>query len=598
MKKILACILLAVLLCGCAQQDVETTGDTTAHETLAAVEPTEPSGTKVTDGGSVPAYDTGIEDAYALAVMGEELVVFSGEDTTTLTRLTGGNRYINASITLNCRITPDMPSVQVNEKGISYYDGEALVTLGTGLKEIGRRALPEDMVGEPVASADRGRIYYCKENSLWELTVETGIHRMVKQINEAFSTATALLQNETVLQCQLVSGEQIFLSTQTGLTLWQGDGSLRVTGQGENWYARVQEGLLTICVYSTGEQIQMLLPRDLRSEGWYLEENSYWITASDLCCYDLATGMACSQLALTETVLDVAEDGEGHIWLLTDGGMLYCWDPAVLPSGDDTLYSSPRYTLENPDTAGYETLRSYATELETQYGISILYGKDAVAAQSWDFDLTGEFLVPILQEEMEKLSQWLSVIPDGMLRSAVEDTTGGTLYICLVRQITGSAEFGIRDAVGGTQFWDGDDAYVALAAGQSSGEALYHQLYHVLEVRMLSKSNACYEWDALNPKGFAYDYSYVLNQSREDTKWVEDDRYFVDTYSMSFPMEDRAQIFAHAMLEGQEELFATKAMQNKLLALCKGFRQAYGLSKSSETFLWEQYLETSLAYTK
>jgi hypothetical protein len=39
-------------------------------------------------------------------------------------------------------------------------------------------------------------------------------------------------------------------------------------------------------------------------------------------------------------------------------------------------------------------------------------------------------------------------------------------------------------------------------------------------------------------------------------------------------------------------------MQEKLMQVCIGLREAFGLKKSTETFLWEQYLKESLAYGK
>ena len=67
---------------------------------------------------------------------------------------------------------------------------------------------------------------------------------------------------------------------------------------------------------------------------------------------------------------------------------------------------------------------------------------------------------------------------------------------------------------------------------------------------------------------------------------------------MSFPKEDRARIMEYAMTEGNEEYFRSTTMQSKLKLLCEGIREAFKLKKSPETFLWEQYLNTSLAYTK
>ena len=63
---------------------------------------------------------------------------------------------------------------------------------------------------------------------------------------------------------------------------------------------------------------------------------------------------------------------------------------------------------------------------------------------------------------------------------------------------------------------------------------------------------------------------------------------------MSFPKEDRARILEYAMTPGHEALFQATQMQAKLSQLCQGIREAYGLKKAEETFLWEQYLQTPL----
>ena len=52
------------------------------------------------------------------------------------------------------------------------------------------------------------------------------------------------------------------------------------------------------------------------------------------------------------------------------------------------------------------------------------------------------------------------------------------------------------------------------------------------------------------------------------------------------------------MTPGNEHYFQSKTMQAKLMQICLGIREAFGLKKSPEVFLWEQYLKDSLAYTK
>jgi hypothetical protein len=65
---------------------------------------------------------------------------------------------------------------------------------------------------------------------------------------------------------------------------------------------------------------------------------------------------------------------------------------------------------------------------------------------------------------------------------------------------------------------------------------------------------------------------------------------------MSFPKEDRARIMEYASTPDNESYFATVTMQKKLKQLCLGIRKAFGLQKCTEEFLWEQYLDTPIAY--
>jgi hypothetical protein len=126
---------------------------------------------------------------------------------------------------------------------------------------------------------------------------------------------------------------------------------------------------------------------------------------------------------------------------------------------------------------------------------------------------------------------------------------------------------------------------------------VYHELFHVIDTRVMSECSYYDKWGELNPKGFKYDYDYIVNQQRDGSKYLEaSTRSFIDTYSMSFPKEDRAKIMEYACGEGNEDYFATATMQQKLKQLCQGIRKAFGLQKSTEVYLWEQYLETPIAY--
>jgi hypothetical protein len=105
------------------------------------------------------------------------------------------------------------------------------------------------------------------------------------------------------------------------------------------------------------------------------------------------------------------------------------------------------------------------------------------------------------------------------------------------------------------------------------------------------------QWDERNPKGFRYDLNETDYLNRQDDALLTGDkRAFVDSFSMSYPIEDRAAIFQWAMSSDGAEVFASKTMQQKLETLCKAIRNACGWKKSEEVFLWEQHLEQPIAY--
>ena len=49
------------------------------------------------------------------------------------------------------------------------------------------------------------------------------------------------------------------------------------------------------------------------------------------------------------------------------------------------------------------------------------------------------------------------------------------------------------------------------------------------------------------------------------------------------------------LVERKVASFQSEIMQNKLTAICRGIRKAFGLEKSPEVFIWEQYLNKPLA---
>ncbi len=618
MKRLIPIFLGLLLLCGCAAQPQPTTVPTVP--TTEYVEPTEPAGSYLPDsqielatGGAVRLYPVPEESPYAMAVRGSDVLLFSGLDHTVLTLMPGENLYTVARTELDVYIYPEDPSFCFSEHGITYYDrAGSIVFLDEDLKEVSRKQTPEAMTESPILSHDRTKLYYCTADALRMLDLETGIDRLVKEMSFPSQWLERLLMNDSVLWCTVGDEDgqtALFLSAETGELLYQRSSDIAVSTGGENYFAQTMEGMLPLNLFGrAGEDPQVLNPRDPFASVWYLADTNHTVCIGEsqdglhLDYMDLESGLCTAFLTLSDMEHPMSVEGTagtGLVYLLTydaEGNPhLLRWDTSLSLTGDETVYTGQRFTLENPDENGLALCEDRAYGLSQSYGVEILVGMDAVANEPWDFELYPEHQVPVIQQMLDQLEQLLQSYPDGFFTTLAEKTTQTPVRICLVRAMYGSPESGSLDTANGIQFWQEDAAYVAMAPGSLFSQTFYHEMFHVIETCVYGHSNAYDDWNKLNPDGFEYDYDYIANQDREAEAYlVSETRSFIDTYSMSYPKEDRARIMEYAATEGNESYFLSDTMQKKLTALCTGIREAFDLREYPNVLPWEQYLEKPL----
>ena len=601
MKRLILIFLLALCLTACRAQP-ELPADT-QPATAPAPAATEPAGLYDPDSaeeaatdGAVRSYPLGREDSTGIFPMGEDLILFSGEDTATLTKLSGENLYISAELRLDHPLSPEDPSVTVSTKGITLYDPNtrALMFLDTDLTDVSRTVLPEDIQGSPALSADRKHLYYCTADTLMVLDLETGLHKLLKEMFFPIQSVSGLHCNDTVVECDIVRNDgaslTYFFSADTGETLWEADEPLTLTTWGDRYFAARADGTFTELLTGTADVGPFALDFDpharvlpLTGASWVLlmpEDGSIHL-------FDTESG---KRIAHLEEPLDPrsACAAEDAVWLLS-ADTLYRWEP--IPSGDETIYTGPRTTAENPDTEGLLRCRQMAEDISRAHQVDIRIWTDALEAESDAYTLTAEHRVSVLEESLQALDLALSRYPQGFLKEAAQGTGSGTARIHLVRDIAPTADAAPGDPAGIHLRTREEDFLVCLEAGADLEQELHRNLFRLLESRVISTCSAYDSWDTLNPQGFAYDYDGWRNTLREDTALTQgEDRAFVDIPSMSFPTEDRARIMACAMAEGNEALFAAPILQAKLRTLCEGIRTAFGLEDSGEPLPWEQYL--------
>ena len=620
-RRVFALLLLCLLLSACSREDPAQTLSFQTEAVPAAAIP--PAGLYDPDSaleqrfhGALRVYPLSIPGASGLRAMGSDLLVFSDtEESTCITRLSGEELHIAASVRLGFPLSAEDPSLRITGSNLSFFDpvNRQTVVLDASLKEIRHIPAPENLSGTPILSDDRNTLYYCDHSAIRAWNLETGVHRMLKEVAFPDQSVTGIHQNDTVLQCRVKDGEgndrTLLLSVENGRLLYEGGGDLTLTTDVERYFAAFPTGSIRTMLFG-GEQPQVLTPAELNGEGFFLEAKNAAVTAAEtdesqvrLDYYQLESGCRSATLTLSSAEIPMAVEStaDGWVYLLlfdSDYGkdVLYRWDVSSpeFAAGDTTIYTGPYYTAAEPDYHGLVRCQSYAESVGQTYGVRVRVWEDALAVQPWDYDFEGEYLVSVLRQELERLEQRLSNFPKEMLEATVSHFSA--LNICLVRSITGSAQSGSLDTATGISFQKGTEAYIVLAAGDTSEKALYHELYHVMETHILGNSTALDQWAKLNPVGFEYDYDYSANALRDGRAYLQPDtRSFVDTYSMSFPKEDRARILEYAMTPGNEALFTASPLQFKLKTLCQGIREAYGLKQSQQTYLWEQYLVQPLA---
>ena len=626
-RRILILTVLALLLAGCTGNAPDTTlptGETAPADTQPqATEPVAQSGLYDPDaavtslsGGALEAYPMEESHAGLLPVEGGLLLIrndYFGD--TILNLFSAESGVITAQRDLNTAVAWDAGILTAAGERVYYFDKEdcSLVTLDGSLSEVSRVVLPEEMEDTPLLSGDGTAVYYHTGRQIRVLDTQAGISRLLRDHDGDLLGLGGLCREDRVLKVYTDDPEEMihtqYLSTENGETLHYGDDTASLAALGDSFYAELGSGYASELIYGQiGGEVRLLeLPGTRLWSAWLPGMGGIvCCTAGDgtwtMDYYELASGRRTASLTLPDTgsAHSLTEDGRGNIWLLyTDGDSgeqtLCRWNLAKSGVSDDQVYTGRRFTAENPDTEGLAVCQAEADRIGEAYGVEILLWQDALETVPEDYTLRAEYRVEAIARSLEILEAAMARFPEDFFRTAAKNSDSGMIRISLVSAIQGSRERGTLSVNDGIQYWEGGDPCIALQTGADLEMSFYHQMFHVMETRVLGKTVIYDDWENLNPKGFDYDYDYYVNQERKDTKYLEgDNRAFVDWYSMSFPKEDRARIMEYAMTEGNEEVFESMWMQRKLQRLCRGIRKAFDLSKYPEVLPWEVYLKESL----
>ena len=613
MKRLTVLLLVLLLLCGCAAEPETTTAPT------ATTEPTEPtpglyephSGVEEETEGAVRAFLPEAGGFPRICFLGEKLLLLETDANLNRTRITvleGENKGLGKSLVVEECISKTDGNLWVGSRELAYYDADTglLVWLDEQLAKVREWALPEG-AESPMLSSDLRNIYYCVGNEIHVHNIDTLISRMLKQHDCTNQVLKGIHVNNTVLEVLAMLPQTgmttLFVSAETGETLGEDPNTWEVESRAGDFMVLRNDGAMDEILLGSGEEpLRNLHVEQEDALIVPLFEGGAILIAGveELTLYDIQTGMKAASVSFAEvgTVYDLIMDPDlRHVWMLhndlqTGQTSIFRWDTIATPVEDDQVYIQPRYSAEHPDEEGLKRLEAVASEMSGRYGIRILFRQDLV--QPGDYKFKREHHVSILEEALEDLDEALSLCPEGMLKELGKISENGLLTVGLVRDLQGRTP-----TTTGVQYFVDRNAYVAVKVGSSLRQSIYHELMHALETFVMNRSDAYDDWEDLNPRSFHYynNYTDYLTHPIDDPL-LTTQRCFVDAYAMCSAREDRARILEYAMLEDQEEVFESDAMQKKLRQVCIGIRKAYGWEKESTVYPWEQYLKKPLAKKK
>lgn len=217
---------------------------------------------------------------------------------------------------------------------------------------------------------------------------------------------------------------------------------------------------------------------------------------------------------------------------------------------------------------------------------------------------------PALAHALSSMERTLKQLPAGLLRE-IGISAGDGFAFYLSGPIRPKVPEGLGSPSAMTAFQENAAAIILDISSPIGVRTLSHELMHLMEERLVLSEgpggrSLLEDWLLLSPPGApdrGYFYNYHDQEGREisDTAltadspeaWERPDQiWFIDAYSRTFPMEDRARLFETLFLAGDTppELLQYPRLLRKAQYLCAMLREAFPSLKDSPSLPWERHI--------
>lgn len=301
--------------------------------------------------------------------------------------------------------------------------------------------------------------------------------------------------------------------------------------------------------------------------------------------------------------------GDGRVLLLYQGletvnQALYLWDSLAAPQNADTgirATTSKAFAGDN-DALAREIGQRHGLQLRLRQAGAGFFNEVYVAQPSLE-ELH-------IREAMLDVDAFFNSLPRGMLQEALlPPVTEFAIY--LAGRIQQKGQEGIMSAAAFSA-QEGNRRFIVLDIREGGLMRLMaHEFMHVLEDRLEQAAGnspwpLLWSWQRLGPRedpdyGFHFRYTDEEGYTLWDTAYTAadfdaaehpEDIWFIDAYSRTLPIEDRARLFETMLMPStHEDPFVYPQIQRKARALSALLREAFPTVAALVQAPWEAVLE-------
>lgn len=251
-----------------------------------------------------------------------------------------------------------------------------------------------------------------------------------------------------------------------------------------------------------------------------------------------------------------------------------------------------------------------ASGIEKTFGIRVRLRREGLAFGNTTYygTLCDDELT--ITEGLRKLEAFLAKLPPMLLKDALLDEYTN-LGFYLTGPILPRGTEGISSAAGLSSDHRGERYIIFDAYDESVSTTLAHEFMHLLEDKLEERDLATgistlTGFENLSPSGYqngGYNYGYHdadgYQLSDRAYTWEADNAadqplrvWYIDSYSRSYPLEDRARIFENLFTAGDSlpECFQSPHLMAKAKYLCALIREAFPRLASGPAPIWEKHI--------